>query len=130
MFPIEVIDRAALYNDGVWQSVFRPGTLDPPIDEISPSPDFVFIICTADTKHIPELLLSRMSVIRIEDVKDLSKEDGSSNKDGLDQVAEMYGAKEIIRLSISARMFRNKLKWLTETPLSWWKRHLMVILRN
>jgi hypothetical protein len=100
LFPAQVVDRAELMKDGVWQSVFSAATLgDTSIDEISPSPDFVFIVCTEDV-FVPLLLSESMGVICIDQGKRGAAGgdvDGAGGDADMDAIAEMYGAKETIR---------------------------------
>jgi hypothetical protein len=98
LFPVEVINRPKLYEDGTWQSVFKRELGDPNTDEISPSPDFVFVICTA-TDFVPEFLSAVMNVIvLVQPEPDKDKSDGiASSAKELDGIAELYGAKETVR---------------------------------
>ena len=102
-FPAEVVDRSKFYTDGIWQSILKPDLGDPKQDEMIPSLDFVFVIVTTQN-FIPDFLASRMHVISVRDnsPKDPSKTISSDSGGGaecseLDGIAEMYGAKEIVR---------------------------------
>lgn len=99
LFPAEVVDRSKFYSDGIWQSILKPNLGDPKEDEFTPSLDFVFAIVTAQS-FIPEFLASSMNVITVCD--NSAKDSKSNNNTGanyseLDGIAEMYGAKEIVR---------------------------------
>lgn len=96
LFPAEVVDRKELYKDGVWQSVFNERNLgDVDISEITPSPDFVFIVCTEED-FVPPLLARSMSVVCITPGKGAA-EGGEADGGAMDEIAGMYGAAETIR---------------------------------
>ena len=96
LFPAEIINRSKLYEDGTWQSVFKKELGDPSTDEISPSPDFVFAICTA-ADFIPEFLSAVMNIIVLVQLEPEKTEGSVSSGKELDGIAELYGAKEIMR---------------------------------
>ncbi len=89
--------------------MFKKELGDPDVGETSPSANFVFILCTSDD-FIPPALLEAMHVIKIQDgttatvaatvtAAATTPESGGDRGSGLDEVAAMLGAKEIIRNS-------------------------------
>mmetsp|Transcript_10710 Transcript_10710/g.16229 ORF Transcript_10710/g.16229 Transcript_10710/m.16229 type:complete len:598 (-) Transcript_10710:423-2216(-) len=94
-FPKEVLNRAELYKDGVWQTIFKPEEGDPCIEDITPSPEFVFVLCTA-SDFVPAELFEYMRVIKVVD-QDNKSDDQADNE--LEQIAGLYGATEVIRNS-------------------------------
>ena len=103
LFPEAVLSRSEFCKDEVWSSVLT--SEDPNPHEISLSPEFVFVICTNDT-YVPPELQSLMCVIN---VMDKAQDDVQANGDDADagnpenaameNVAAMFGGKEIIRNS-------------------------------
>jgi hypothetical protein len=101
-FPKEIIDKSAFFVDSVWQSTLKPAQGDPPAEEASISPEFVFILCTTDGDNIPAEIISKMKLIKVIDTSSENGQDQnvvSSGDSSLDQVASMFGANEIIRNS-------------------------------
>lgn len=98
LFPKEVLDRSKFFLNEVWQSILQAN--DPSPDEITISSSFVFILCTS-TEYVPPELYDIMHVIKVVDEADVDKraEEGE-DKDPMDAIAQLYGAKEIIRNSI------------------------------
>eukprot|EP01033_Poteriospumella_lacustris_P001277 gene1277-931_t len=99
-FPIEVIDRSKFFREEVWQKLLKPS--DPPVEEAQISSEFVFIICTA-TEFIPDYLKPFMHVIKVIDPANEGANSSnvvSSGDAGMDQIASMFGASEIIRNSV------------------------------
>lgn len=100
LFPSEVISKVELYRDGVWQSVFNKKNLGgADVNELTPSPDFVFIVCTEDP-FVPILLSRAMTVIRIDQGSAGAGAEAGEAADGMEAIADMYGAKETVRNSI------------------------------
>lgn len=95
-FPKEILSRAEFYKDGIWQTIFHTSEGDPDPQEVSPSPEFVFILCTT-SEYIPPDLLNLMRVIKVID-KDIEQPKG--NDGTLDEIAHLYGAAEVIRFDI------------------------------
>lgn len=93
-FPREILNRSEFYQDGVWQTVFHSSEGDPDPSEITPSPEFVFILCTT-TEYVPPDLYSLMRVIKVVD-KD-TQQPTKGNESTLDEIAQLYGASEVIR---------------------------------
>jgi hypothetical protein len=100
-FPIEVLDRSKFFLEEVWQSCLKP--TDPPKDEASISSEFAFILCCTKLDHIPPFLWDKMHVIKVVDASDQNQDHNpdvqSSGDAGMDQIASMFGAAEIIRNS-------------------------------
>lgn len=99
-FPKEVVNRSEFFKEAVWQSVLKTNLGDPAAEDAAISSEFAFIICTA-TDFVPSMLSKVMHVIK---VKDPSKENenaagdaGGSGDPGMDQIAALYGANELIR---------------------------------
>jgi hypothetical protein len=84
----------------VWKSVIpKPKSDDE--DEITMSSEFVFIICT-NTDYVPPELCDVMHVIKVVETKSSNAAGaaGSDNKpedDPMEQIAAMFGAKEVVR---------------------------------
>lgn len=98
-FPIEVVDRNKFFQPSVWQRLLKPS--DPPLDEVSISPEFALIICTA-TDFIPDYLKSVVHVIKVVDKSQTGAEVDNNHNAGdsqMDTIASMFGANEIIRNS-------------------------------
>lgn len=91
-FPKEVLSRVQLYKEEVWQTLLRPNDGDPPANEVTVSPEFVFIICTT-TDFVPPELEQIMRVIKVVD----KEHTDSQNLTEMEQIAGLYGAAEIIR---------------------------------
>ena len=98
LFPKEVLDRSKFFLNEVWHSILQSS--DPSPDEIAISSSFVFILCTS-TEYVPPELYDIMHVIKVVDKLDVDKrtEEGE-DKDSMDAIAKLSGAKEIIRNSI------------------------------
>lgn len=93
-FPREILSRSDFFKDGIWQSVFHTSEGDPSPDDVTPSPEFVFILCTT-SEYIPPDLLNIMRVIKIVDKE--TEQPAKGNDSTLDEIAHLYGAAEIIR---------------------------------
>jgi hypothetical protein len=94
-FPKEILNRSGFYQDGVWQTVFHPSEGDPDPSEMSPSPEFVFILCTT-SEYVPPDLYPLMRVIKVVD-KETLQQQAKGNENSLDEIAQLYGATEVIR---------------------------------
>lgn len=73
---------------------------DPDPNEIAISSEFVFIICCTSASDVPKYLKDVMHVIEVQDNKSNSDETNQNEAEGdpaMDQIAAMYGAKEIVR---------------------------------
>ena len=98
LFPKEVLDRSKFFLSEIWQSILQP--VDPSPDEITISSSFAFILCTS-TEYIPVELYDIMHVIKVVDKSDTDKKTTEGEEqDPMDAIAQLYGAKEIIRNSI------------------------------
>jgi hypothetical protein len=109
MVPKELISRSDFYKDEVWQSIVHKEFGDPDISDITPSPEFVFAICTNNGEGVPMSLASTMRVIIVPDEPSKSstegKGDGSSDNtsasspegESMDAIADIYSAKEVVR---------------------------------
>jgi hypothetical protein len=99
-FPKVVIDRNAFFADEVWQSVLKPNLGDPLPEDASISPEFIFILVTVQ-EYVPAELQSKMHIIRVLDPAKQEENNGqssvSSGDAGMDQIASLFGANEIIR---------------------------------
>jgi hypothetical protein len=94
-FPVEVVEKNLFFTDEVWQTTLRPELGDPRVEELTISPEFVFIICCADDQ-VPAKLLDLMHVIKVDD--NFQKNENISEEENvMAQVAAVYGAKEIVR---------------------------------
>jgi hypothetical protein len=103
-FPKELLDRSAFFEDKVWQSVLKPAQGDPSPEEASISSEFVFIICVTDD-YIPPEISSKMRLIKVIDTTATNPEAQNSSAvscgdAGMDQIASLFGANEIIRNSL------------------------------
>ena len=100
-FPQEILNRSEFFTDNVWKSVFKVSSGDPDPNEINISPDFIFIICTC-TEFIPPDISNLMQIIMIDNntKNSESSSNGNRNEDPMEQIAELYGASEIVRNSI------------------------------
>lgn len=100
-FPIEVLDRSKFFLEEIWQSCLK-GT-DPPKDEASISSEFAFILCCTKADFIPPIMWEKMHVIKVVDPSDQAKDGNNDTQScgdtGMDQIASMFGAAEIIRNS-------------------------------
>ena len=81
--------RSELYKEGVCQKIFRPEDGDAP----EPSPQFIFILCTA-CEVIPKELSRVMYTIKVVEGKEAA---ATANESEMDVIAGLYGASEIIR---------------------------------
>jgi hypothetical protein len=98
-FPKEILNRSEFYQENVWKSVFHTSEGDPDPQDVIPSPDFVFILCTS-TETIPPDLYSSMRVIKVIDKEGSQGQKGNENP--LDEIAQLYGAAEVIRSDLSS----------------------------
>jgi ankyrin repeat protein len=102
-FPIEVIDRRNFFREEIWQKLLKPS--DPPIEEAQISSEFAFIICTA-SDFVPDYLKNYMHIIKVVDPSNDASGNArsgsilSSGDAGMDQIASIFGASEIIRNSV------------------------------
>ena len=97
LFPIEVLDRLAIYQEDIWSKIVKPNLGDPELNEFIPSQEFVFIICiTSD--FIPPYISQKMHVIKVEDTSSSTNKAERTNDDE-DPIADLYGASEVIRNS-------------------------------
>lgn len=97
MFPEAVCNRSEFFKDEVWTSILTEE--DPEPGEISISPEFLFVICSTND-YIPDELKGIMHPIKITDKAEATAEgDEDPEKSGMDGIAAMMGAKEIIRNS-------------------------------
>lgn len=102
MVPKELISRSDFYTDEVWQSIIHKEFGDPDVSDITPSPEFVFTICTSNSEVIPTSLATAMRVIIVPDEAKSSKGPGDGKEEGgdsegMDAIAEVYSAKEVVR---------------------------------
>jgi len=102
LFPKEVLDRNAFFVDDVWQSVLKPNLGDPLPEDASISPEFIFILVTVQ-EFIPAILLDKMHIIKVIDPSKQNTPEGTTDgavscgDAGMDQIASLFGANEIIR---------------------------------
>lgn len=99
MFPKEIISREQFLKEDVWKKLLKPGLGDPDPSDATFSSEFAFIICTA-TDYVPDVLKSSMRIVRIRDPSQTANEGDAANNSGdpgMDQIAALYGASEIIR---------------------------------
>ena len=100
-FPKEILSRDLFFMDKVWPSVFKKALNDPDPSDVTMSPEFAFIICTPND-FVPPELAKIMCVIRVQEA---GKQNGTAGDEGnggdadMDAIAELYGAKEIVRNS-------------------------------
>jgi hypothetical protein len=111
LLPKEVLSRSSFFTEEVWQSVLpaQPADADP----ITISSEFVFILCTV-SEYVPPELFECMHVIKVVDKLreggggiggggGEGQEGGQSatgaagEEDPMDQIAALFGAKEVIR---------------------------------
>jgi hypothetical protein len=95
-FPQEIVDRQKFYQAEHWQSCLNVSLGDADPSDASISPEFVFAICTT-TDYVPPELESVMRVIKIQNMNAGGNDDEGDG--GMEAVASMYGAKEVIRNS-------------------------------
>ena len=93
-FPKEILNRSEFYKDGVWQRIFHIEEGDPNPEDVIPSSEFVFILCTT-TDFIPLELYSIMNVIKI--IEKDSEQLNTDSNNSLDEIASLYGASEVKR---------------------------------
>lgn len=101
VFPKEILCRSKFFTDEVWKSVLPPKKSDDE-DDITISSEFVFILCT-NTDFVPPALYEWMHVIKVVDkLAAPGANNGASvtEEDPMEQIAMMFGAKEVIRLTI------------------------------
>jgi hypothetical protein len=103
-FPKEILDRSAFADEKVWQSVLKESLGDPTPDEATFSTEFVFIICVTE-EFIPPEVASKMRIVKVVDAS-ANAENAQGNQDslscgdaGMDQIASLFGANEVIRNS-------------------------------
>jgi hypothetical protein len=101
VFPKEAIDRMAFFEEPIWKACLRPKQGDPDPEDASITSEFALIIVTTKEEDIPALLWNKMYPIRVveklDEVPDTNGEVNSSGDAGMDQIASMFGASEIIR---------------------------------
>lgn len=101
VFPKELVSRAKFFTEEVWKSVLPKRSADE--DEIIISSEFVFIICT-NTDYVPPILRDVMHVVKIVDKSTAGEAAApAGQEDPMDQIAMMFGAKEVIRYDIVFR---------------------------
>jgi hypothetical protein len=93
-FPKEILNRSEFYQENIWRTVFHVSEGDPDPLEVTPSPDFVFILCTT-MEYVPPDLYAVMRVIKVIDKENNLTQKGNENP--LDEIAQLYGAAEVIR---------------------------------
>ena len=93
-FPREVLSRAELYKEEVWHTLIRPEEGDPPLEEITISPEFVFIVVTS-TDYVPPAMAGAMRVVKV--VEGGGGKELREAQSDLELVAGLYGASEVIR---------------------------------
>lgn len=93
VFPEDLLNRSKFFTEEVWKSVLPKQTEDE--DEITISSEFVFIICT-NTDYVPPALRDIMHVVKIVE-KGTNSTAPPGEEDPMDQIAIMFGAKEVIR---------------------------------
>jgi len=99
MLPIGILDRSSFFNNELWKNMLQSSDPDP--REVVISSSYTLILCTS-TEYIPPELQNIMHVIKIVDKSNnptQSESNGEPNQP-MDAIAELYGAKEIIRNSI------------------------------
>lgn len=103
LFPKEVLSRQQFFTDDIWTTVIpKPKSEDE--EQITISPQFIFIICT-NTEYIPPQLFDVMHVIKVVEKAPNGSGNGVSgantgnkdDEDPMEQIAAMFGAKEVIR---------------------------------
>lgn len=100
VFPKEILCRSKFFTDDVWKSVLPPKKSDDD-DDITISSEFVFILCT-NTDFVPSALYELMHVIKVVDKLvpvDANNGNATAEEDPMEQIAMMFGAKEVIRNS-------------------------------
>ncbi len=101
MFPKEVIDRMAFFQESIWKPCLKPNLGDPSQEDATITSEFAFIIVTATEEDIPALVTTKMHVIKVVEkpdaIENASVEIASSGDSGMDQIASIFGASEIIR---------------------------------
>lgn len=99
LFPKEILSRSVFYKDEVWKRVLHRELGDPDPNEVDPSQEFAFVICVIDL-FVPPQLRELMHVIYINDGAATSVDQSTSAEDdGLEQVAALFGATEVVRNS-------------------------------
>lgn len=121
-FPIEVLSRSTFFGmkysvtyesscsnqyiflliarDDIWRALLRPEEGDDP-EVTAISSEFVFIVCciSDDIAQIPPALFDIMHAFRVVDKKGNDADASNTGADPeMEQIAALYGAKEIIRL--------------------------------
>ena len=105
VFPKELLSRDAFFRDGVWQKVFNTKLGDPDPNDVLISPQFVFVL-TTPSDNIPDELKSMMCVIKVGEKQaqrpagELTDGDDAARDPAMSQIAELYGARDIIRYGI------------------------------
>lgn len=101
MFPIQVIDRMAFFQESVWKPCLKPNLGDPMPEDASITSEFAFIIVTNSEADIPSIVLEKMHLIKVVEKPDQggdgNVEVNSTGDAAMDQIASMFGASEIIR---------------------------------
>jgi hypothetical protein len=102
MFPVEVIDRMAFFQENIWKPCLKPNLGDPTPEDASITSEFAFIIVTSSEEGIPAIVLDKMHVIKVVEKADQAADGGSAEVNstgdpGMDQIAALFGASEIIR---------------------------------
>ncbi|KAJ1415719.1 ankyrin repeat-containing domain protein, partial [Ochromonadaceae sp. CCMP2298] len=97
LFPIELLDRGRFFTEEVWRSVLNPSSIgdDTEAGDVTISSEFTFIVVT-QTEYVPQQLFESMRVVR---VVDRERGVGPQEQDPMEQIAELFGAKEVVRNS-------------------------------
>mmetsp|Transcript_6552 Transcript_6552/g.9810 ORF Transcript_6552/g.9810 Transcript_6552/m.9810 type:complete len:616 (+) Transcript_6552:33-1880(+) len=102
-FPIEILSRPTFFaQEDIWRALLRPELGDDP-EIVSISPEFVFIACVSsdDVTQIPPELFQIMHVFKVVEKQSNNGDESSNTVDPeMDQIAALYGAKEIVRNSL------------------------------
>jgi len=101
--PVELLDRSKFFLEENWQSVLTPASITDGAEksEITISSEFSFIVIT-NTEYVPPALFDTMKVIKVVDksAESAAAAAAGQEQDPMDQIAELFGAKEVVRVSL------------------------------
>ena len=102
---MEVIERMTFFQESIWKPCLKPHLGDPPPEDASITSEFAFIIVISSEEDIPPIIWDKMHVIKVVEKADQGTdgtniEVNSTGDAGMDQIASLFGASEIIRYEI------------------------------